>query len=354
MRPVLGHGMDGMLRGFWYIAAAGRDLAAGKTASRTMLGEAVLVGRRTDGDVFAFNNACPHRGMPLHHGKFEGDVLRCGFHGWTFESRTGQCTEIPAEPLDSAICPARFRLKQYPCREHQGHVWVFMAAPGPVPDPLPDVPTVAAFGDAAPQAGITMRFPCHVDLAVIGFCDPGHPAFVHTSSWWKSKPHLRLRPKEKRFEPDGHGFSMARHAVKGGGLPYKLLGGDVHATIGLQLPGMRTELVEGRSHKAAIVTAVTPVGPAETDVHVYAFWTLPWLAPAKPLARWLMRDFLKQDREIAVRMAAHPPTRSPMYIGDADAQIRWYLQLKKEHAVSAAEGRAFENPLRAQTLRWRS
>ena len=345
--------MDGMLRGYWYIALPGRDLRAGQTVSRVMLNEAVLVGRRrSDGGVFAFLNACPHRGMPLRHGALEGDVLRCGFHGWTFESRTGQCTEIPAEPLDSDITPGRFRLRGYPCREHQGHVWVFMAAAGALPDPLPDVPDVPGFGDAAFQAGITMRFPCDADLAVIGFCDPGHPAFVHTSAWWK--PKLNLRLKEKAFVPEGRGFSMARHAVKGGGLPYKLLGGDVHATIGVQLPGVRTELIEGRTHRAALVTAVTPVGPMATDLHVYAFWTPAWLAPAKPLARWLMRDFLGQDRDIAAQMVGQPAPRSPLYVGDADAQIRWYLQLKKEHASSLAEGRAFRNPLRAQTLRWRS
>ena len=41
--------------------------------------------------------------------------------------------------------PGRFHLRGYPCREHQGNIWVFMAAPGPLPDPLPEIITLDGF-----------------------------------------------------------------------------------------------------------------------------------------------------------------------------------------------------------------
>lgn len=344
-----------MLRGFWYLALPGRGLRPGRTLARTVMGEPLLLGRRADGSVFAYVDACPHRGMPMRHGRFDGQMLHCGFHGWAFDSGTGRCTAIPSEPLDSTVDPGRFHLRGYPCREHQGNVWVFMAAPGPLPDPLPPIVTMDGFGDgAAPQIATTMRFPCSADVAASGFFDPGHPAFVHTSTWWKRNPHLRLRLKEKEFQPDGLGFSMARHPVKGGGLPYKLLGGDVHASIRIALPGIRTEGIEGRRHRAGILAAATPVGPNESDVHYCAYWTPGWLLPFKPFALWMMRDFLGQDREVAVRMAGNTAPPPPLFVGDADTQIRWYLRLKKEYLTSVAEGRAFVNPLKAQTLRWRS
>lgn len=344
-----------ILRGFWYLALTGRELRRGRTVARTLAGEPLLLGRRDDGAVFAFLDSCPHRGMPMRHGRFDGCTLSCGFHGWAFDSATGRCTAIPSEPLDSGVEPGRFHLRGYPCREHQGNVWVFLAAPGPLPDPLPPVPTMEGFGDGmAPQIAVTMRFPCSADLAASGFFDPGHPAFVHTSKWWKSNPHLRLRLKEKDFQPDAHGFSMARHPVKGGGLPYRLLGGDVHAAIRIALPGIRTERIEGRRHRAGILAAATPVGPNESDVHYCAYWTPGWLAPFKPFARWMMADFLGQDRTVAVRLAQNPALPAQLFVGDADTQIRWFLRLKKEYLASAAEGRAFQNPLKAQTLRWRS
>ena len=258
--------MDDMLRGFWYLARLGASVKRASTAPVTLLGEQVLLGRRADGSVFAFGDSCPHRGMPMREGTFDGTTAALLFHGWAFDSADGRCTDIPSV-VDGAE-PGRFRLKAYPAREVQGNIWVFMAASGALPDPLPDtIPEIAAFGAQPPKIATTMRFPCNVDLAASGFFDPGHPAFVHTSRWWRSKPVGSLRPKEKSFTPDGMGFAMARHPVRGGGLPYKLLGGDVHAEIRIGLPGIRTEVIEGRRHAAYVLAAATPVSATETDVH---------------------------------------------------------------------------------------
>lgn len=345
--------MDDMLRGFWYLARLGSAVKRGATAPVTLLGEQVLLGRATDGSVFAYGDSCPHRGMPMREGTFDGTTLRCCFHGWAFDSADGRCTDIPSV-VDGAE-PGRFRLKSYPAREVQGNIWVFMAAPGPLPDPLPDtIPAIAAFGAQPPKIATTMRFACNVDLAASGFFDPGHPAFVHTSRWWRSKPVGSLRPKEKTFTPEGMGFAMARHPVRGGGLPYKLLGGDVHAEIRISLPGIRTEVIEGRRHAAYVLAAATPVSATETDVHYCVYWTLPWLTALKPVAAMMARDFLRQDRDVAARMMGNPNLPSQLFVGDADTQIRWYLRLKKEFQAAATEGRPFVNPLRPQTLRWKS
>ena len=345
--------MDEMLRGFWYLARVGATVKRGKTAPVTLLGEQLLLGRRIDGTVFAYADSCPHRGMPMREGTFDGTTLRCCFHGWAFDSADGRCTSIPSVVEDAE--PGRFRLRAYPAREVQGNVWVFMPRPGPLPDPLPDtIPQVAHFGAQAPRTAVTMRFPCGVDLAASGFFDPGHPAFVHTSRWWRSKPVGSLRLKEKAFAPDGFGFAMARHPVKGGGLPYKLLGGDVHAEIRISLPGIRTEFIQGRRHAAYVLAAATPVNERETDVHYCVYWTPPWLTPLKPVVRMAVADFLGQDRDVAVRLAGNPNLPPQLFVGDADTQIRWYLRLKKEFLASVAEGRPFLNPLRAQTLRWKS
>ena len=45
---------------------------------------------------------------------------------------------------------------------------------------------------------------------------------------------------------------------------------------------------------------------------------------------------------------------SLLWIDDADRQAKWYQQLKREWTASRREGRAFDNPVEAATLRWRS
>ena len=237
--------MTELLRDFWYLATPGRDVKRAATKPVTLLGEQVLVGRKQDGGVFAYGDWCPHRGMPMRHGGFDGTQLRCGYHGWAFGATDGRCTEIPSLAPGQETEPARFRLRRYEAREVQGNIWIWIGASAP--DAAP--PELPGFGTAAPQVSVTERFRCHTDLAVAGFIDPGHPAFVHTSRWWKSNPASKLRVKEKQFEPAGLGFRMARHHLKHGANPYRLLGRNVHIDIAMSLPGIRLEHIQGDTQR---------------------------------------------------------------------------------------------------------
>src|SRR5437762_100035 len=60
-----------------------------------MLGEPVLLGRDEAGAVFALRDICPHRGMPLSAGNFDGGEIECCYHGWRF-APDGRCTAIPS------------------------------------------------------------------------------------------------------------------------------------------------------------------------------------------------------------------------------------------------------------------
>ena len=42
-----------------------------------------------DGEFYALNNRCPHRGGQLGDGHLDGSDLYCPLHGWDFDVRTG-------------------------------------------------------------------------------------------------------------------------------------------------------------------------------------------------------------------------------------------------------------------------
>ncbi|MEM6423439.1 MAG: Rieske (2Fe-2S) protein, partial [Pseudomonadota bacterium] len=116
---------DPFVRGVWYVAMAASDLVPGTMKGRTLLGEPILFARRTDGSVFALRDLCPHRGIPLRFGRFDGDTVHCGYHGWQFDGR-GQCVAIPSltEGQDADI--GRIRTNAYRCAEQQGLIWIFL------------------------------------------------------------------------------------------------------------------------------------------------------------------------------------------------------------------------------------
>ena len=63
----------------------------------------LAVGRDGSGKVFALRDACPHRGMPLTCGRFDGREVECSYHGWKFDAHSGQCTLIPSLTSDQKL-----------------------------------------------------------------------------------------------------------------------------------------------------------------------------------------------------------------------------------------------------------
>ena len=61
-----------LIFGDWYPAMRAQGLARGKTATALLLGVPLLLGRKGDGSVFAMKDLCPHRGIPLSAGWFDG------------------------------------------------------------------------------------------------------------------------------------------------------------------------------------------------------------------------------------------------------------------------------------------
>jgi nitrite reductase/ring-hydroxylating ferredoxin subunit len=65
-------------------------------------GRVVQAGRHTlalfnvDGDLYAIDNACLHRGGPLGDGQLEGRVVSCPWHAWRWDVTTGLNVNNPA------------------------------------------------------------------------------------------------------------------------------------------------------------------------------------------------------------------------------------------------------------------
>ena len=47
-----------------------------------------------DGEYYAIENFCPHKGAPLSEGSLCGHIVECGWHGWQFDVRNGECLTV--------------------------------------------------------------------------------------------------------------------------------------------------------------------------------------------------------------------------------------------------------------------
>lgn len=341
--------LDGWLRDLWYLALPGGEVARGRMTVRTLLGQRLLFGRTNEGEVFCFKDVCPHRGIPLSFGSFDGREVECCYHGWRFGA-DGRCTAIPALVEGQSFEPGRIKAKTFPAREVQGNIWIFA---GSDPASAPPIPVVPDVGDRKADFAETMPFGAGMDHAVVGLMDPAHGPFVHRSWWWRSAKSIH--EKAKHFVPSELGFTMARHRPSSNSRAYRIIGGAPETEIAFRLPGVRIEHIRTGKVVVGALTAVTPVDATTTRIHHAIWWTRPWLSAFKPFFRPFVHKFLSQDRDIMAMQAiglADDPTL--MLIDDADTQAKWYYRLKKEWASSRVENRPFENPVKERTLRWRS
>ena len=100
-----------------------------------LLGQDLVLWRDAAGSFSLLDRDCPHRGADLAYARFEGDGLRCPFHGWKFDA-TGQCVETPAEPTGSTLCK-KVRQRRYPVQVRSGVVLAWLGPEGATPPPLP-------------------------------------------------------------------------------------------------------------------------------------------------------------------------------------------------------------------------
>ena len=72
-------------------------LASGQHACVSADGRDLVV-CRVDDAYFAFDNICPHAGLPLGDGELTGCVITCPYHGYAFNIRTGANVDYPDDP----------------------------------------------------------------------------------------------------------------------------------------------------------------------------------------------------------------------------------------------------------------
>lgn len=113
------------------VAALSPDLPApGTFVTRELGGMPLVLTRAEDGVVRAFANACRHRGTRLAEGRGERKRLTCPFHAWTYDLE-GRVQSRPLSCGGFDGIGAEFdRLRELPCRETAGLVFVLLEGDG--------------------------------------------------------------------------------------------------------------------------------------------------------------------------------------------------------------------------------
>ncbi len=117
---------------YWYPLAWSDELKPGKALARRFAGQPIALIRGKNGVVFALEDRCAHRQVPLSLGVVEAEQVKCHYHGWAYD-KTGACVDVPYLGKDRLPNGVR----SYPAREVDGLVFVFPGDPALAESRLP-------------------------------------------------------------------------------------------------------------------------------------------------------------------------------------------------------------------------
>jgi phenylpropionate dioxygenase-like ring-hydroxylating dioxygenase large terminal subunit len=187
----------------WYPVAWSRELKPGATHATRFAGQPIVLVRPKNQPVFALEDRCAHRQVPLSQGVVTDCAVRCCYHGWTYDA-SGKCVSVPY--ISKGKLPNGVR--SYPCREQDGLIFVW---PGDVAAVTP----LGVLGAVADKAFKTRRFGrevrCHYTFMHENLMDMNHQ-FLHRRQMGQIAPrYLGRRLGEDWLETD---YSFARTGGK--------------------------------------------------------------------------------------------------------------------------------------------
>lgn len=165
--------MGDVLRHYWYPVAFVRELEEFPVKEVRLLGENWAVFRTPSGEYGIVDERCPHRGASLTYGIVEDAGLRCGYHGWLFNT-SGECVEILAEPDSSPKFRAGCGVRAGSAQALGGMVWVHVGD-----GPAPELPRYEAYVmNGYRDIGHSM-LPCNWLQIMENAVDPYHVEALH-------------------------------------------------------------------------------------------------------------------------------------------------------------------------------
>jgi phenylpropionate dioxygenase-like ring-hydroxylating dioxygenase large terminal subunit len=108
----------------WYPVAWSNELKPGKALARRFAAEPIVIYRGAGGEVFALEDRCAHRQVPLSLGVVKDDQIKCHYHGWAYDG-SGRCVDVPylgRERLPNGV-------KTYPVHEVDDLIFIFPGDP---------------------------------------------------------------------------------------------------------------------------------------------------------------------------------------------------------------------------------
>lgn len=293
--------------GHWFVAAR-TDLVKNKPLAVTVLDRPLVLGRLESGEIFALEDRCPHRQVPLSQGRIVPQGIQCPYHGWMFEAG-GRCIAIPGLPPDE--CLPKVGARAIAVKELYGLLWVRLSSEGDEGPPkmLADLPI------GSRRFLWQTSWGAYVVDAIENFLDPLHTHMIHPGLVRKDDAR---RPVRVNLSTTAEGFMLDYQGQpEQTGLLYRLFESP-RTSERAHFAGAGSAQIEYKYLNGSVIRITLHFTPETTDrthvfttMHVENRWAPAW---ALRIFVWpFLKRVAQQDKRIlelqTANMKRFPATR---------------------------------------------
>jgi phenylpropionate dioxygenase-like ring-hydroxylating dioxygenase large terminal subunit len=327
------------LRNMWYPICRSEAVKSEPVGLRR-LGEDIVAWRDSAGKINVHDDRCLHRGAKLSLGKVVNNALRCGYHGWCYDS-SGQCVTIPTSKAAESRLAPRLRLPVFPCQERAGLVWAYFgdqtaAPPLIIPEEL-EHPDWSGFICESTWGSNWI-------LVLENLADPMHGPFLHGQSLTLSRGTLE---DDMRVTRTDAGFVVEREGQRGVNFDWSEIYGKDVLWVRLDIP-----LPFGPKGILRILCFCTPIDEDRSLVYFLRYRNLRGLS--RTYWRFLYRAFwekqhfkvIEQDR-VMLESQRGAESRAIEHLSNSDRgvnELRRFLRDKLAAQKTPSPG-ALPRPL---------
>ena len=160
------------LESTWLVACQSSELTKKKPLAVTVLSRKIVL-FRSDSDVAAIEDRCPHRNVPLSSGTVVKGNIQCPYHGWTFD-KNGRCTKVPS--LNKNQTP-RCQIPSFNIHDDNQFVWIQISPNSH--STRPSYPLVEKNKKKLIFSVFKFEFQSHLIDLIENLFDPFHTHYVH-------------------------------------------------------------------------------------------------------------------------------------------------------------------------------
>ena len=278
---------------YWYPVEYDHALARGKVIEVRFWNEPIALYRADDGRLFALENRCAHRQLPLSLGHVDGCHLTCMYHGWCYNG-TGKLAGVDHDLFGKPAL--KVKIRSYPVQVRHGLIWIFPGDPDRAAErAIPDIPELGG-SRRWPSVTIDFTWRAHHSMIFENIID-----FTHAHLHRGYRPFVGARLLRCHTEGDhlrlAYETDVGRGRISGLFVDRKRV--DTNSMeLGINYPYQWSD-TGGRIKHWCFMLPIDERTSRAFFIFYFDAFKVPW-TPLR-LPRWLMKPFLAFARWLLIR-----------------------------------------------------